>query len=175
MSLCRRADSDIVVMTTEILRNIMYRQEGEGGALQREDRLANVGMVVLDEARPPPHPLFAPKHTLTWPSRLAMMVCEDGAGCWPPWAKVWLRCSRTDSWAVSTVGAEAPAPPSFAGVPQAPSVCSVALPEANRVGSGSQLQRHQPAAGRGLVYLFISELICSFVHFRTSELSCAAR
>lgn len=43
------ADSDIVVMTTEILRNIMYRREDELRNPTREDRLANVGLVVLDE------------------------------------------------------------------------------------------------------------------------------
>lgn len=43
------ADSDIVVMTTEILRNIMYRQEDGTATSQREDRLASVGLVVLDE------------------------------------------------------------------------------------------------------------------------------
>ena len=37
-------------MTTEILRNIMYRTE-EPGAAPREDRLAGVGLVVLDEVR----------------------------------------------------------------------------------------------------------------------------
>ena len=39
-------------MTTEILRNIMYRTE-EAGPGSREDRLANVGLVVLDEVIPP--------------------------------------------------------------------------------------------------------------------------
>ena len=44
------ADSEVVVMTTEILRNIMYRSE-EGGDAAGEDRLAGVGLVVLDEVR----------------------------------------------------------------------------------------------------------------------------
>ncbi len=44
-----RAESDIVVMTTEILRNIMYRSQAEADA---EDRLASVGLVVLDEVGP---------------------------------------------------------------------------------------------------------------------------
>ena len=60
-------------MTTEILRNIMYRtepgeaeapaQEGDDGApaqaraSQRNERLADVGMIVLDEVRKRgPHP-----------------------------------------------------------------------------------------------------------------------
>ena len=41
-----RAESDVVVMTTEILRNIMYRGQAEADA---QDRLASVGLVVLDE------------------------------------------------------------------------------------------------------------------------------
>ena len=40
------AESDVVVMTTEILRNIMYRGQAEADA---QDRLASVGLVVLDE------------------------------------------------------------------------------------------------------------------------------
>ena len=36
-------------MTTEILRNIMYRSQAEADA---EDRLASVGLVVLDEVGP---------------------------------------------------------------------------------------------------------------------------
>ena len=50
-------DSEVVVMTTEILRNIMYRTE-ESGSGSREDRLANVGLVVLDEV--PPYTLSYP-------------------------------------------------------------------------------------------------------------------
>jgi superfamily II RNA helicase len=45
------AESDVVVMTTEILRNIMYRSQAEQ-ADTTEDRLADVGLVVLDEVRP---------------------------------------------------------------------------------------------------------------------------
>ncbi len=54
-----RAESDIVVMTTEILRNIMYRGQAEADA---QDRLVSVGLVVLDEvvpilqSKPPPIP-----------------------------------------------------------------------------------------------------------------------
>ena len=44
------AESDVVVMTTEILRNIMYRSQAEEAGTT-EDRLADVGLVVLDEAR----------------------------------------------------------------------------------------------------------------------------
>jgi hypothetical protein len=36
-------------MTTEILRNIMYRQADTERNPEREDRLATVGLVVLDE------------------------------------------------------------------------------------------------------------------------------
>ena len=36
-------------MTTEILRNIMYRQADNEQNPEREDRLATVGLVVLDE------------------------------------------------------------------------------------------------------------------------------
>jgi hypothetical protein len=39
-------------MTTEILRNIMYRTAetaGEGGGSTRDQRLGDVGLVVLDE------------------------------------------------------------------------------------------------------------------------------
>jgi hypothetical protein len=43
------ADSEVVVMTTEILRNIMYRQADTERNPEREDRLATVGLVVLDE------------------------------------------------------------------------------------------------------------------------------
>ena len=43
------ADSELVVMTTEILRNIMYRQEDSSETSQQEDRLATVGLIVLDE------------------------------------------------------------------------------------------------------------------------------
>ncbi|EFJ43524.1 hypothetical protein VOLCADRAFT_119055 [Volvox carteri f. nagariensis] len=48
-------DANIVVMTTEILRNIMYRtaelaEENNTGSLStREARLGNVGLIVLDE------------------------------------------------------------------------------------------------------------------------------
>lgn len=38
-------------MTTEILRNIMYRQADTERNPEREDRLATVGLVVLDEVR----------------------------------------------------------------------------------------------------------------------------
>ena len=44
-----RVESDIVVMTTEILRNIMYGCQSESDG---DDRLADVGLVVLDEVRP---------------------------------------------------------------------------------------------------------------------------
>ncbi len=36
-------------MTTEILRNIMYRQADREDNPEKEDRLADVGLVVLDE------------------------------------------------------------------------------------------------------------------------------
>jgi hypothetical protein len=39
-------------MTTEILRNIMYRQADTERNPEREDRLATVGLVVLDEVDP---------------------------------------------------------------------------------------------------------------------------
>ena len=39
-------ESDIVVMTTEILRNMMYHVEEDGTT---SDRLSDVGLVVLDE------------------------------------------------------------------------------------------------------------------------------
>lgn len=55
------ADSDVVIMTTEILRNIMYRTE-EAGPGSREDRLANVGLVVLDEV----HYLGDPDRGSVW-------------------------------------------------------------------------------------------------------------
>ena len=44
-------------MTTEILRNIMYRQADNEQNPEREDRLATVGLVVLDEV--PALPLVA--------------------------------------------------------------------------------------------------------------------
>ena len=49
-------DSPVMVMTTEILRNIMYRTEEEaaaddGAGIDRDD-LADVGLVVLDEVSP---------------------------------------------------------------------------------------------------------------------------
>ena len=44
-------------MTTEILRNIMYRQADNEQNPEREDRLATVGLVVLDEV--PALPLIA--------------------------------------------------------------------------------------------------------------------
>ena len=47
------ADSEIVVMTTEILRNIMYRIQDASRNPEREDRLADVGLVVLDEVKAP--------------------------------------------------------------------------------------------------------------------------
>ncbi|KAK9820466.1 hypothetical protein WJX72_010660 [[Myrmecia] bisecta] len=44
------SEADIVVMTTEILRNIMYRvEETESGMTRMEERLGNVGLIVLDE------------------------------------------------------------------------------------------------------------------------------
>lgn len=45
-----QTDSPIMVMTTEILRNIMYRteEESEDNSTNR-DALADVGLVVLDE------------------------------------------------------------------------------------------------------------------------------
>ena len=49
--MCTSSDSDVVVMTTEILRNIMYRSEEAGTPAAGEDRLATVGLVVLDEVR----------------------------------------------------------------------------------------------------------------------------
>jgi hypothetical protein len=45
-------------MTTEILRNIMYRQADNEQNPEREDRLATVGLVVLDEV--PILPLIPP-------------------------------------------------------------------------------------------------------------------
>ena len=45
-----QTDSAIMIMTTEILRNIMYRteEEADDGSTKR-DALADVGLVVLDE------------------------------------------------------------------------------------------------------------------------------
>lgn len=45
-----QTDSAIMVMTTEILRNIMYRTEEQAeDSSTNRDSLADVGMVVLDE------------------------------------------------------------------------------------------------------------------------------
>ncbi|GLI69984.1 hypothetical protein VaNZ11_014636 [Volvox africanus] len=61
-------DADIVVMTTEILRNIMYRtaelaEENNTGSLStREARLGNVGLIVLDEV----HYLGDPHRGSVW-------------------------------------------------------------------------------------------------------------
>lgn len=41
-------DGDVVVMTTEILRNMLYRTENDPGGVA-ENRLANVSLVVFDE------------------------------------------------------------------------------------------------------------------------------
>lgn len=47
-----QTDSAIMVMTTEILRNIMYRTEEEAeDKSTNRDALADVGLVVLDEVR----------------------------------------------------------------------------------------------------------------------------
>ncbi|KAG2449071.1 hypothetical protein HYH02_005820 [Chlamydomonas schloesseri] len=61
-------DADIVVMTTEILRNIMYRtaelaEENNTGSMStREARLGNVGLIVLDEV----HYLGDPHRGSVW-------------------------------------------------------------------------------------------------------------
>ena len=50
-----QTDSPIMIMTTEILRNIMYRAEygekSEEAPDIREDILSSVGLIVLDEVR----------------------------------------------------------------------------------------------------------------------------
>ncbi|KAG2495596.1 hypothetical protein HYH03_006196 [Edaphochlamys debaryana] len=62
------ADADIVVMTTEILRNIMYRtaelaeENNTGSGSTREARLGNVGLIVLDEV----HYLGDPHRGSVW-------------------------------------------------------------------------------------------------------------
>ncbi|KAG2444652.1 hypothetical protein HXX76_001396 [Chlamydomonas incerta] len=61
-------DADIVVMTTEILRNIMYRtaelaeENNTGTQSTREARLGNVGLIVLDEV----HYLGDPHRGSVW-------------------------------------------------------------------------------------------------------------
>ncbi|KAK9821280.1 hypothetical protein WJX74_008477 [Apatococcus lobatus] len=61
-------DAQVVVMTTEILRNIMYRADAPSGeeaappVRATEDRLADVGMVVLDEV----HYLGDPDRGSVW-------------------------------------------------------------------------------------------------------------
>lgn len=51
-----QTDSAIMVMTTEILRNIMYRTEEEAeDKSTNRDALADVGLVVLDEVSVSPH------------------------------------------------------------------------------------------------------------------------
>ena len=48
-----QTDSAIMIMTTEILRNIMYRTEEEAeDKSTNRDALADVGLVVLDEVSP---------------------------------------------------------------------------------------------------------------------------
>ncbi|KXZ44081.1 hypothetical protein GPECTOR_74g695 [Gonium pectorale] len=61
-------DADIVVMTTEILRNIMYRtaelaeENNTGSGSTREARLGDVGLIVLDEV----HYLGDPHRGSVW-------------------------------------------------------------------------------------------------------------
>ncbi|GBF97818.1 DEAD-box ATP-dependent RNA helicase, chloroplastic [Raphidocelis subcapitata] len=59
-------DGQVVVMTTEILRNIMYRTAeasgGGGGGATRDERLGDVGLVVLDEV----HYLGDPNRGSVW-------------------------------------------------------------------------------------------------------------
>lgn len=61
-------DADIVVMTTEILRNIMYRtaelaeENNTGSQATREARLGDVGLIVLDEV----HYLGDPHRGSVW-------------------------------------------------------------------------------------------------------------
>lgn len=51
-----QTDSAIMIMTTEILRNIMYRTEEETeDKSTNRDALADVGIVVLDEVSVNPH------------------------------------------------------------------------------------------------------------------------
>lgn len=45
-----QTDSPIMIMTTEILRNMMYRTE-EDDATINKDTLADVGLIVLDEVK----------------------------------------------------------------------------------------------------------------------------
>ncbi|KAK9846418.1 hypothetical protein WJX81_003415 [Elliptochloris bilobata] len=56
-------DADVVVMTTEVLRNIMFRVGDPATGLRgAEERLANVGLIVLDEV----HYLGDPSRGSVW-------------------------------------------------------------------------------------------------------------
>eukprot|EP00884_Botryococcus_braunii_P013752 jgi/Botrbrau1/22378/Bobra.0002s0055.1 len=57
------ADGEVVVMTTEVLRNIMYRVvDADEGPIQDTDRLEDVGLIVLDEV----HYLGDPDRGSVW-------------------------------------------------------------------------------------------------------------
>jgi superfamily II RNA helicase len=90
-------DAQVVVMTTEILRNIMYRPPEVDGSSATEARLGDVGLIVLDEV----HYLGDPHRGSVWEEviincpRHIRMLCMSATVKNPRDVGEWIQQVRT--------------------------------------------------------------------------------